>query len=98
MIFPVISTIGFILMLKASRRGGRMPFVAALIMFPPTRPQSGVIPLPCARRHHLPAAANPKPDITLIGALLILPFVLGYTIYSYWVFRGKVAEGEAGYH
>jgi len=28
-----------------------------------------------------------------VGALLVLPFILGYTIYSYRVFRGKVEHG-----
>ena len=34
---------------------------------------------------------------TLVGALLIIPIILMYTIWSYWVFRGKVRHGE-GYH
>jgi cytochrome bd ubiquinol oxidase subunit II len=34
---------------------------------------------------------------TLVGALLIIPVILGYTIWSYYVFRGKVRAGE-GYH
>jgi cytochrome bd ubiquinol oxidase subunit II len=34
---------------------------------------------------------------TLVGALLIIPVILGYTIWSYYVFRGKVRSGE-GYH
>jgi cytochrome bd ubiquinol oxidase subunit II len=34
---------------------------------------------------------------TLVGALLIIPVILGYTIWSYYVFRGKVRQGE-GYH
>jgi cytochrome d ubiquinol oxidase subunit II len=29
---------------------------------------------------------------TLWGAGIVLPFVLGYLIYSYWVFRGKVGQ------
>lgn len=33
---------------------------------------------------------------TLWGACIVLPVVLAYTAYSYWVFRGK-AEGEEGY-
>ncbi|WP_115718832.1 cytochrome d ubiquinol oxidase subunit II [Gallaecimonas mangrovi] len=33
----------------------------------------------------------------LVGALLILPIILGYTAWSYYVFRGKVRLGE-GYH
>jgi len=34
---------------------------------------------------------------TLVGALLIIPIILMYTMWSYWVFRGKVRHGE-GYH
>jgi cytochrome d ubiquinol oxidase subunit II len=43
-------------------------------------------------------AAHPSSQLfMLIGTLILLPFILGYTALSYWVFRGKVAEGEA-YH
>lgn len=31
----------------------------------------------------------------LIGVLILIPVILAYTIYSYWVFRGKV---RGGYH
>lgn len=34
---------------------------------------------------------------TLIGTLIILPFILAYTFWSYHVFRGKIKVGE-GYH
>jgi cytochrome d ubiquinol oxidase subunit II len=34
---------------------------------------------------------------TLWGVILVLPFVLGYTVYSYTVFRGKVGK-EKYYH
>jgi cytochrome d ubiquinol oxidase subunit II len=34
---------------------------------------------------------------TLVGALLIIPIILGYTVWAYYVFRGKVKHGE-GYH
>jgi len=30
------------------------------------------------------------------GALLLVPLILAYTAWSYWVFRGKVADH--GYH
>ncbi len=33
----------------------------------------------------------------LVGAAVLLPLILGYTAYAYWVFRGKIREGE-GYH
>ncbi|MFA7440415.1 MAG: cytochrome d ubiquinol oxidase subunit II [Sphingomonadaceae bacterium] len=44
-------------------------------------------------------AAGPPQSLgfTLIGALLIIPMILGYTAWSYYVFRGKVKAGE-GYH
>ena len=32
----------------------------------------------------------------LVGALILIPLILAYTSWSYWVFRGKV--GEEGYH
>lgn len=32
----------------------------------------------------------------LVGASVLIPMILGYTAWSYWVFRGKV--GEEGYH
>jgi cytochrome d ubiquinol oxidase subunit II len=32
----------------------------------------------------------------LVGALALIPLILAYTAWSYWVFRGKV--GEEGYH
>ncbi|CAM5460712.1 cytochrome d ubiquinol oxidase subunit II [Eoetvoesiella caeni] len=34
---------------------------------------------------------------TLVGALLIIPMILMYTAWSYYVFRGKTRHGE-GYH
>ena len=32
----------------------------------------------------------------LVGAVVLVPIILGYTFWAYWVFRGKV--GEEGYH
>jgi cytochrome bd ubiquinol oxidase subunit II len=45
------------------------------------------------------AAAGPPESMgfTLVGALLIIPVILTYTAWSYFVFRGKVKMGE-GYH
>ena len=33
----------------------------------------------------------------LIGAGILIPIILAYTAYAYWVFRGKI-DPEAGYH
>jgi cytochrome bd ubiquinol oxidase subunit II len=45
------------------------------------------------------AAAGPPESLgfTLVGALVIIPFILVYSTWSYYVFRGKVKIGE-GYH
>lgn len=44
------------------------------------------------------AAAVPQSQIfMLVGVLVLLPVILGYTAFVYWTFRGKVREGE-GYH
>lgn len=45
------------------------------------------------------AAASPPQSMgfALVGALFIIPFILAYTAWSYYVFRGKVKAGE-GYH
>jgi cytochrome d ubiquinol oxidase subunit II len=44
------------------------------------------------------AAAPPQTlGFTLVGALFVIPFILVYTAWSYYVFRGKVRAGE-GYH
>jgi cytochrome bd ubiquinol oxidase subunit II len=44
-------------------------------------------------------AAGPESSMgfTLVGTVFIVPVILAYTLWSYWVFRGKVRHGE-GYH
>ena len=42
------------------------------------------------------AAPESSQIFMLVGVVLILPLILGYTAWSYWVFRGKV--GSEGYH
>ncbi|WP_417330198.1 cytochrome d ubiquinol oxidase subunit II [Halomonas cupida] len=43
------------------------------------------------------AASAPESQLFLmLGVLFVIPVVLGYTAWSYWVFRGKVRGG--GYH
>jgi cytochrome d ubiquinol oxidase subunit II len=43
------------------------------------------------------AAAPASQLFMLVGTLVLLPVILGYTVFVYWLFRGKVREGE-GYH
>ncbi len=55
-------------------------------------------------QHHPPdisvwAAAGPDQSLgfALVGTLFIVPFILMYTAWAYWIFRGKVRRGD-GYH
>ena len=43
------------------------------------------------------AAAPASQIFMLLGTLFLLPIILGYTAFLYWLFRGKVRPGE-GYH
>jgi cytochrome d ubiquinol oxidase subunit II len=40
------------------------------------------------------AAAPASQVFMLVGTLIMLPIILGYTVMIYWLFRGKVREGE----
>jgi len=41
------------------------------------------------------AAAHPSALVfMLVGTSIVLPFIIGYTIYAYRVFRGKVTGGD----
>ena len=44
-------------------------------------------------------AAAPEKSLAflLVGAVVLVPMILAYTAYSYWVFRGKISA-EDGYH
>ena len=42
------------------------------------------------------AAPERSQSFMLVGVVITLPLILGYTAWSYWVFRGKV--GAEGYH
>ena len=43
------------------------------------------------------AAPDNSLKFLLVGALVLIPMILAYTAYSYWVFRGKV-NTHGGYH
>ena len=43
------------------------------------------------------ARAPEEVAFLLVGAVVLVPMILGYTAYAYWVFRGKLDPDE-GYH
>jgi len=85
--------------LEAKREG--LPFVGAIILFLLGYAGLVISTVPYLVPPHLTfwdtAAAPASQMFFLVGTLFLLPLVLGYTAFVYWVFRGKVRPGE-GYH
>jgi cytochrome bd ubiquinol oxidase subunit II len=44
------------------------------------------------------AAAASSQRFMLVGTLIMLPIILGYFVFVFWVFRGKVRHGESYHH
>lgn len=100
--FPVIGSAAFLfLLVSLKRRYEVYPFVASLSLFLSAYLGLEAAIYPMAIPPHMTiyeAAAQTEAMIfTLWGVGIVLPVVLGYTIYSYSVFRGKVTT-EEGYH
>jgi len=99
---PALGLAGFGVVVVMARRGSHhWPFVGALLVF-----LSGYIGLaasfmpyvvPYAFDFRQAAAPENALGLMLVGTVLILPAILGYTAWVYWVFRGKV-DTESGYH
>ena len=77
------------------------PFLLALLLFLTCFGGLGVAmwPYVIPREITIWEAAAPTSSQTfmLVGASVLIPIILAYTAYAYWVFRGKVDPG-AGYH
>jgi cytochrome bd-type quinol oxidase subunit 2 len=44
------------------------------------------------------AASPPESQVfLLVGMMFLIPTIIAYTVYNYWVFRGKIT-GDTGYH
>lgn len=83
------------------RRRELAPFLLALLMFATGYAGLAVSLWPYAVPHAVTlqeASADPASQaFLLVGIAVLLPIILGYTAYAYWVFRGKVDPDE-GYH
>ena len=77
------------------------PFLASLGLFVFTFAGLGISFFPYIVPPFLTIHDAAAPDISLKfmlpGVLFLVPIIIVYTAYSYWVFRGKV-DAEAGYH
>jgi cytochrome d ubiquinol oxidase subunit II len=77
------------------------PFLSALGLFALSFAGLGISFYPYIVPGALTIREAAAPDVSLgfllAGALVLIPIILIYTGYAYWVFRGKVQPGE-GYH
>ena len=99
---PVITLALFVWLLRALKSGREAaPFLLALGLFAMCYLGLGISILPMIVPYSVTlwaAASSPKSQAFLmIGTLFLLPIIVTYTGWSYWVFRGKVRAGE-GYH
>jgi cytochrome bd ubiquinol oxidase subunit II len=77
------------------------PFIASLGLFVFTFVGLGIsfypYIVPPFLTIHEAAAPPASLKFMLPGVLVLVPIIIAYTAYSYWVFRGKI-DGEHGYH
>jgi len=97
----LVAACGFWLLWSLKREPLRQPFIAALALVLLGFVGMGISIWP----HIVPpaitiweaAAPRATQGFALVGTLIVLPLILGYTAWSYYVFRGKVAN-TGGYH
>ncbi len=91
----------FGLFVGLSRQWDVTPFLSALALFVLGFIGIGISFYPYIVPSSLTIVEAAAPDeslaFTLVGTLVLLPMILGYTAYAYWVFRGKIDPDE-GYH
>jgi cytochrome d ubiquinol oxidase subunit II len=92
---PAVTTLLAWIVWQSLRRGYQLvPFLAAIGLFLMAFVGLGISLWPTIVPYQYTlweAASSPKTQgFLLIGTLALLPVILGYTGWSYWVFRGKV--------
>lgn len=82
-------------------RREKTPFIAALSLFVLSYIGLGIsfwpLMVPPSITFYDAAAPDSSLGFLLVGAVILLPIILAYTAYAYWVFRGKV-DRHAHYH
>ncbi|MGN7294230.1 cytochrome d ubiquinol oxidase subunit II [Rhizobium sp. SAFR-030] len=101
-VLPLLVLASFVSLIVALRiRHDTWPFVSALGLFVLAYAGIGISFYPYIIPETLTIweAAAPEESLIfmLIGAAILVPLILIYTAYAYWVFRGKV-DPEEGYH
>jgi cytochrome d ubiquinol oxidase subunit II len=97
----LVATAAFVLLHGLFKRREASPFLAALVLFVLCYIGLGISFYPYIVPPSLTIWSAAAPDSSLgfllVGAGVLVPLILGYTAWSYWVFRGKV-DTVSGYH
>jgi cytochrome d ubiquinol oxidase subunit II len=99
---PLLGGVGLgLVFFGLARKSHALPFVGALVVFLSGYLGLGFSFFPDAVPYGVTfreAANSPGAlGLILLGVAILLPFILGYTAFVYWLFRGKVTA-DAGYH
>ncbi|HEY7845764.1 MAG TPA: cytochrome d ubiquinol oxidase subunit II [Bradyrhizobium sp.] len=99
---PIAVAIVTVLLLRAlANRQDSKPFYLALTLFALSYAGLGISMYPYIVPQSITIwqAASPENSqiFMLFGVAVLIPLILGYTAWAYWVFRGKVRAGS-GYH
>lgn len=97
----LVAGLGLLLLRALANRKDRQPFPLALGLFVLSYAGLGISLYPYVVPRSLTIWQAAAPDASLafmlVGAIMLLPLIIGYTAYAYWIFRGKV-KANAGYH
>ena len=97
----LIALSAFLLFTGLARDRDLQPFLAAVAIFVLCFAGLGISFYPYIVPPALTIAETASPQdslvFLLVGAAILVPTILAYTAYSYWLFRGKVGHDE-GYH
>jgi cytochrome d ubiquinol oxidase subunit II len=96
----LVAVVGFLLYRSLTKRAELAPFLLALSLFLLSFVGLGISMFPYVVPPSITLwqAASPVSSqlFMLVGVGIMVPVILAYTGYAYWVFRGKV--GHEGYH
>lgn len=99
---PLVTALIAYMIFRWLRRGDEVkPFVGSVVLFLLGYLGLVISTVPYLVPPHLTfwdtAAAPASQFFLLVGTVFLLPLILGYTAFVYWMFRGKIGPGE-GYH
>jgi cytochrome d ubiquinol oxidase subunit II len=96
-----VAAITVMLLASLAKRQDYRPFFLSLALFALSYAGLGISMYPYIVPQSVTIwqAASPKASqvFMLFGVAVLIPLILGYTAWAYWVFRGKV-RSESGYH